>query len=404
VAPRQARARHHWLRATLVAIAGAVTLSACVELPPPPPPPPPPLPLTECTTSTATAADYNALFNKRSAEWAAADMTTPIGNLGNGQFAWLFGDTFAGRVNADGSLSNDAFFNNSLISETNSPTETCLTHRMPGSEGHRTELFPDPSSTSWFWPVSGYKDPSGAVHVVLLKTVDSTAPGGVFDFYVASTKIATVDIDDQHVTSSPVSGGGLPDAPQNARPAYGDGLATDSTYVYFYGFANPNNPAPGNYVARAPIATPEGPWEFWTGPTPNDWSSDVSDAVRMDFTLDSSYATYGPVGQIHPIRYGTGWLAVAKDRDFDGSKILLWKSPNPAGPWSLVGQIGSTPVPASPKLNYGARLVDLPGAGWTVAWNINDDFWAIFGNVRLYGPKFAAPSVSLPDPNTFDGT
>ena len=103
----------------------------------------------------------------------------------------------------------------------------------------------------------------------------------------------------------------------------------------------------------------------------------------------------GPSAAIHPMPWGSGWLAVTEQTFLDRD-IRAWTAPAPQGPWTEPTAVGPANIGQIPPLppggfSYGARLVQLPGSGWILAWNINDDFWDLIANVRLYGPHFATP-------------
>ena len=297
-----------------------------------------------------------------------------------------------------GSIPGSTFLNSSVVAQ----TATCLSHRMPGTEAHRSALFPG-SGQQWYWPMAGWVNPvdPSLTYVVLLKIQKHDYNGDgfdPFDFFVAGDKIATISTADQHLISiSDVTGYADGDF-STRRPGFGEGITSRRHARLPQRIPQRRQHGRRRGARRQlrrprPKATPTAGWEFWTGTT---WSALIADAKPMTFTDGSD-----PSAAIHPTQWGTGWLAVSEQTFLDRD-VRAWTAPSPQGPWTAVLDSGGLPanigqIPPLPPggFSYGARLVQLPGSGWTLAWNTNDDFWDLIANVRLYGPHFATP-VNLP--------
>ena len=352
-------------------------LAACV--------PPAPIPTMSCIANApATAADYQQLFDVRATEAAAADIWTPTAD--GARTVWFLGDTFAGRQQPPGVLAPSYRFLHNAVQV---QSGACLESLMGGVAGTRTDWFAQPTASEYYWPAGTYRDGDGLKAVLLLvRPFDREGEG--FDFYVAGIRVAALDAN--LAATSITRPTPLVDTTSPAQPniPYGNAVAQDDQYVYLYGSARTSEYIVSNYVARAATANVvSGPWEYWDG---TGWSSDATAAVGM--TFDSA-----PMSQLRVTRYGDGWIGVAKMIDGFTEDVTAWYSLSPTGPWVRVptangdGKIATTPKADDDDLVYGASLVNLPGAGWTVMWNINAfPVSEVTADVRRYGPRFAAPS------------
>jgi hypothetical protein len=374
----------------VVAVIAALALSACFPLTP--------LPTRSCITrSLASVADYQQLFDVRATEAAAADIWSPTA-IG-GRVVWFLGDTYVGRQQPRGKLAPGYY---SVHNAVQSQSGGCLDTLMAGTPGHRTDWFTQPSSTSYFWPAGTYVD-NGVLNLFLylVRRVDRAGEG--FDFYVAGMRVAKLQSGNRAVSITRP-----PDLPDTSSPSqlnipYGGSVAEDDQYVYMYGAITTSQYNSSNYVARAPAAdVASGHWEFWDGVA---WSTTPSAAKPMSFLNGEGTEVGGPgLSQLHVTPYGAGWVGVSKRIDGYTDDVTAWFSSSPQGPWQLLptpdgdGEIATTPTADPDDLAYGASLVNLPGAGWVVMWNVNSlPNSNVAANIWRYGPKFAAPS-NLPAP------
>src|SRR5687768_7346252 len=285
--------RPHLKRRSLAAVAAcAATLAACV-------PAAPPIPTQSCISSAPkTAADYQRLFDVRATEAAAADIWTPTPS--GASTLWFLGDTMTGRQQSRGVLAPGyRFVHNALQVQANA----CLETRMAGTQGARTDWYPQPNGTEYYWPAGSYTDTSG-IKLILLLVRPYDRPGEGFDFYVAGIRVASLGSDMRATSISRPAP--LPDTSTASQVniPYGNSAARDSQFVYLYGSVRTSQFASSNYVVRAPVKNVvRGPWEYWTGVA---WSSDPAAAAGMQFVGNA------PLSQLRVTRYGNGWLGIAK--------------------------------------------------------------------------------------------
>jgi hypothetical protein len=90
----------------------------------------------------------------------------------------------------------------------------------------------------------------------------------------------------------------------------------------------------------------------------------------------------------------TGYLAVSLDVDGFG-QLGAWTSTAPQGPWQRAGVVASHTPESSGQLSYDGRIADLPGAGRTVVYSVNDPE-NFTQNIDLYGGRFVPPAISIP--------
>jgi hypothetical protein len=104
-----------------------------------------------------------------------------------------------------------------------------------------------------------------------------------------------------------------------------------------------------------------------------------------------------PIAQLSVVPYGTRYLAGAFTWDALSSEIKSWVSDTPWGPWKEQATTTATfQERTSDQFAYGARIVNLPGANWTVVYSLNDPI-NLTQDFTLYRGQFATPN-GLPSP------
>lgn len=392
----------------------ASVASACIPTPPSLPPVVP----RECANTTpTTAADYGRLINRRSTTYAAGDLIGVVRRPGRSS-VWFLGDPFYGRVLPDGGIDGGGrLIRNLLIAEDG----RCLTPRFGGTADLAGEVFANPAPNTWYWNGGAVALPDGSIDVVLhrMEVFDAGIPG--FNFRPIGIEVAHLrpDLSIASITSVPSSAYVV----NGKLLGFGTSVVTDGVNAYLY--AIDSGPAPRvdadgvvsmvdglrEYVARAPLASiASGAWEYSSCSDPctnRVWVADPSAVTPMQIAPSTSFppddpANNIPLALINVVRYGTGYVAVAKGSDLPAAsgdaalqKVYGWTSATPDGPWHPLGAIGTTklPFPSAPGANsYGARLIDSAAAGWVLTWNTNADLEFVSTHARAYGPQFATPT------------
>jgi hypothetical protein len=379
-----------FLRLALTIVAAAVMFASCVPVAPPP--------VSQyCAPSTpSSAGGYQAAFNNLRltyTEWITADDAVPI-SLPDGRVLWLFGDTFTGRTNPDGSVpANAGFIHNSFVLQSG----PCFAPLMGGAAHARASLIPDPAPNEWYWPAGGVVD-GGVVRVFLwhMRSAPSSAPGlgfSTIDMQVASYSLPFLQL----LSIQPLP---FPTGANGATPPYGaTALSAPDGFVYLYGAEQGNT-----YVARTPAGhVPAGPWEFFDG---SSWSSNPAQAAPMSWPNSPPHnpvfgSGAGPVAQPWVVPYkplsdpNLAYLATAEPVDAFSNQVFGYTAPTPAGPWTYQEVIASAP---SNMPSYGAATrFNLPGTtSPVVIYSVNN---LVFSSgptsIFQYGPWFMAP-ITLP--------
>jgi hypothetical protein len=386
---RGRRARFVLGTAVLVLIA-----AACRPVAPPPPPPPPPQPVGQaCVGSTpVTPTDYQSAFDHLRltyTEWASADGSIPV-DLPDGRTAWLFSDTYVGKVNSGGAIDpSDRLVRNSFVVQNGS----CFAPVMGGAPLARSDLIPNPASNEWYWPASGIVD--GSLLQVFLWHMQSTGSGSALAFNALGMSMATFSLPSltlQGVTALPFTSSAHPYGATAMR-----GPGPDGTDVYLYGTNSRND-----YVARAPLGQEDNPtaWVFWTGVA---WLPSPAPAAPMHWTgvppiLPQLGSGEGPAAQPWVVPYGSEFLATSKSADAFSNDVSIYTAPTPAGPWTYAEQVADTS--ASDVQAYGAFLRNATSANPNVVYSVNTTFDSSPppASIYNYGARFVPPSATLPPP------
>jgi hypothetical protein len=386
-----------FLAAGLMVAVGAGCFS-----PPPPPPPPPQI----CGQSFTTASQYQLSYHNlghAGLGWITADGFVPV-SLPDGSTGWWMSDTMTGTANPDNSVQNPGNVHNSLVQQ----AASCLSPKF-GSPA-----MINGTGGAWYWPGSSVVQ-GNTVEVFSYKLVPASGQPG-FDWRVVGTTVTRFGLPSLQLLGPPV------DLPLNATPQdpYGGDavpwgirsfLNPADGKVYLYGTTRRDGPFPFDdaWLARAPFDQPTN-LEYFTNPllpTDPSWSTSFTDAKPMTFTRNL-LPDNSPIAQLSVVPYGNRFLASAFEADVfqdqqGRSFVRAWVADTPQGPWQMVvngtGQpqnVATFQRQTADQIAYDARVAELPGAGWTVVYSVNDPIHQQ-QNFTLYRGQFAAPT-GLPAP------
>jgi hypothetical protein len=345
---------------------------------------------------------FNALGHTDTG-WVTADGFVPV-PLPDGTTAWWMSDTMRGTANPDNSVPNAGNVHNSVVQQ----GPTCLTPKF----GNPALI--NGTGGKFYWPGSAVIE-GNTMAVFAYKLEPASGPTG-FDWKVLGTAVANFALPSLQLLGPPT------DMPVNNTPQapYGGAAvpwgihsflnATDGK-VYLYGTTRRPGaiPADDAWLARAPFDQLTN-LEYFTDPLlpalPS-WSTNFADAKPMKFNKNN-LPDSSPLAQLNVVPYGSRFLAGAFAADVfqdnqGRSFVRAWTSDTPHGPWELVVTSGGQPRDVAifqrrtpNQIAYDARIVPLPGAGWTVVYNVNDPIHQ-WNDFTLYRGEFAAPN-GLPDP------
>jgi hypothetical protein len=377
--------------ALLVVAAACTPLKQPAPAPPPPPPPGPATAPTQfCGASFSNPSQYKNNFHgltHAGTGWLSTDAFVPAQNTDN-TTAWWMADTINGTLSGH-SVAAPKLTHNSLVVQQGS----CLRPKVGGTATQPIDLIPKQGS-EWFWPGSSIADGTTMYVFGWTAVPDPNAPAG-FQYRITGTAVAkfampSLDYLGRTQLSTMSSN---EDVPWGVRAFKGsDG------FVYLYGTAKIKDPntllglRAEVYVARTTIANLQNQalWEFWTA---TGWAQGGS-PVPMLFVDENGLPTGGPLAQPSVVASGSGYLAASLDVD-GFNQVGAWTSTAPQGPWQRAGVVANHTPESSGQLSYDGRIADLPGAGLTVVYNVNDAENNL-NNVDLYGGRFVAPAISIP--------
>jgi hypothetical protein len=368
-------------RTLILLVAGLLAAVGCLPIEPPAPARPTQVCGVDFSSANAYQNSFGAL-TRGNTGWITADAFVAT-SLPDGRTAWWMADTMVGSE-TDNSAPDAGVVHNSAVLQSNG----CLAPRLEPIT---------PPNGRWSWPGSTIVENDTMLVFVWVVGPGSGDPG--FDFTIFGTAVARYHLPDLQllgVTNLPVQ-----DAPQQP---YGGGaipwgirsVDADGT-VYLYGTTKRSGLGPADiWVARAPFVQVTDPsaWQYFTAlPAPLDWSNQFSAAEPMSFPVAPDAAA--PLAQMSVARYGDKYLASAVSDVLD-SRVRAWISTDPEGPWQYLGVVATAQL-RSGQYAYDARTVKLPGAGWTVVYNVNDPNHNR-QDVTLYRGQFAPPNGGVLPP------
>jgi hypothetical protein len=297
--------------------------------------------------------------------------------LPDGRVVWIFGDTFLGTVEKDGSRKKGSpvFIRNSMAVMDDDSLRTI--HQV--IDGWESSLVIPPEAKKgtvfsedslWYWPGDGFVE-NGKLKIFM--TGFYQADTGNWGFRWTSANIATFSLPNFELE-------GIDHLfyPNEAEVHWGHAICDDDEdYTYIYG-AGDKFP----YVARAPKGNIHAPWEFYDG---QGWVNDSQLAKPM--------AEFRGSEQFSVIKLGDKYVLLTQAGDFLSSSIYTCTSDYPYKEWSekkeqyklqpLVPEkdlFAYNPV-AHPHLNENDELL----VSYCInSFNLND----LFEDASKYRPVF----------------
>ncbi|MFL5885714.1 MAG: DUF5005 domain-containing protein [Thermoleophilaceae bacterium] len=291
--------------------------------------------------------------------------------LPDGREVWAFGDTFLGRVNADGSRPADApMVHNSLVVQDG----TRLTTLHGGTSAQPSSLVSPADPASWYW--SGTPVVEGSKLYWFLSRRRATG-GGSWDFSYQDSAVATFSLPDLRLES-------VTTVPGGASVLWGAAVLDDGAYTYVYGTENSGGHRYA-HVARAPRGQLASAWEYFTG---SGWSSDPAASARAVDGVSDAYSV---------VARGGRWYLVSQDPGF-GNVIRAYPATSPAGPWGSPVSLYTTSDPGPTRYTYSAiahpELSD--ASSLVVSYDVNTlDHGTLYADVWSYRPRFVRVPWSL---------
>jgi hypothetical protein len=319
-------------------------------------------------------AFFSAMTTNRPDGWITADLTASV-DLRDGRVLWLFGDTWTGARAPDGGIAPGARLqHNSALVQTGGCVD------LVGSAG--AGWLTIPGTEDFWWPAGGVVagGARGQVVEVFVTRVRRTG-SGVFDF-------AAVGMDVVQLRRADLAVVGVRPLPHQDR-LWASSVVADGGWLYLFG--RDYTAGPSTYLARVRAGDLDGRWQFRSG---RRWRRDPARATPV---LSAPPFNNPAVARLRDGR----WLAIAKDREFDGTALIGWTATAPQGPWRATGPLIAAPTAGRPdEFTYLAAPhpeITLASKHLLVSWNLNSraaDLDRLTDPVvATYGPRFAAIEV-----------
>jgi hypothetical protein len=333
----------------------------------------------DCSVSAPTtpAGWQRAFDNLNSDTWSGGDQTAST-RLPDGRVLWLFGDTFQGGVNPDGSrAAGTRLVHNSLVIA----DRGCL-RGVSGPSG--AEVVPNTSDGQFFWLQQGFFA-AGALYATAIR-VRKTGPGD-FDFATTGTFLVRFAYAPGGTPTFAALYGTPASGTPDATPLWGAGVAQADGYTYFYGTRSmPGILGDALYVARVPSreVTVPAAWRFSTGTT---WSATPGSArpVSVAGGVSTSLSVWRCRDAI--------WCGLTKSGGAFGKAIVLLSARAPTGPWTetVVGLSPSLVHPGEFTYNSLAHPeIPLADGALLISTNRNTlDRSRLMADADLYKPQFS---------------
>jgi len=331
-----------------------------------------------------SAADLTGMFSRygdTGGQWTGGDDTASVA-LPDGRVAWLFSDTYLGKVSVDHSRPREsAFVHNTIVVQQGvQPVRTL----RGGPADHPAALVAPPTADEYYWAQDGVVEGESLRVFYDRYRRDGT---GLWDFTLVGSVLATFGLPGlnlERVTALPLGD----------RIGWGSAVLGDGGFTYVYGAERVGDALRFAHVARAPAGGLDGAWEFWTG---SDWSTSVDRSARLLSGVGTSYSVQ---------RAGDRYVLLTTEGNllFNPS-IVAYTAPAPTGPWGAPLQL-DTPAEAAPgssTVSYDARLhpeLARPGK-LLISYNVNSlDAATAYSDARVYRPRFVEVDWPPAEPGT----
>lgn len=309
------------------------------------------------------------LWTRTGPGWTGGDGTYSVG-LPDHRSAWIFGDTFLGTLNPDGSRSRSTpFVHNSLVVQKGSRLYDVY-------EGKRLTLVSPASSkhgNRFYWPGAGVVQK----HKLLLFLLSFRSSGsGMWNFAYTGSALTTFSLPALSLVSV---------APVRSSPTikWGSWVFHDGDFTYIYGVED-QGLIKYVHVARVRSGGLSGRWQYYGQ---RGWSSDPSLSGRV---------LAGVSNQFSVVRIGSRYELISQDDAFSRS-ISAYAGATPAGPFGSKTVLYTTPDWGPGTYTYNA--VAHPDQSWSggllVSYNVNSlTSQAVYSEAALYRPRFVRVPLS----------
>ncbi|MEU5881929.1 DUF4185 domain-containing protein [Spirillospora sp. NPDC047279] len=336
--------------------------------------------------SSAPHAELNGLFtryatdNGRVDDWTGADGTYST-RLPDGRLAFVFSDTFLGKVNADGSRSpvieeggTTPFLNNTFVIKDGGK----LTTVTGGTKDAPKAIMPPRDKDHWYW--AGDAVTAGGKVQATYQEYERFGPG-IWDWRWSRNVLAQFS---PKRLNKPTS---VTQLPSSKGISWASWIERAGRTIYVYGVEDKGN-TKYMHLARVRGNSLKGTWEFAKGD--GTWSRKEADSARIMDGVANEYSVS---------RLGRGYVLITQDTtELFSTRIVAYYSCDQDGPFTGKTTIYTTPetgatgsygnpnvftynAHAHPELGSGNRFV----VSYNVNTLVNTDHYK---DTSIYRPRF----------------
>ncbi|WP_083999261.1 DUF5005 domain-containing protein [Actinomadura kijaniata] len=331
-------------------------------------------------------AELNGLFtrygtdNRRTDDWTGADGTYST-TLPDGRLAFVFSDTFLGKVNADGSRfpvieegGTTPFLNNTFVVKDGRR----LTTVTGGTAGKPAAVMPPRDSKHWYW--AGDAVTAGGVVQVTYQEYERFGTGA-WDWRWSRNVLARFR---PGRLGRPFS---VTPLPSSRGISWASWLERAGGHIYVYGVEDLGG-TKYMHLARVKGTSLTGRWEY--AAADGSWSRREADSARVMSGVANEYSVS---------RLGPGYVLITQDTtELFSARIVAYFSCSPRGPFTGKTTVYTTPetgaagsygnpnvftynAHAHPELSRGGRIV----VSYNVNSLVNTDHYR---DTSIYRPRF----------------
>lgn len=343
--------------------------------------------------SAKPAPEIDALF-QRTDGWIGGDGAFSV-PLPGGRVAWLFSDTWVGKIR-DGKRAEAAMVNNTIGIQRSrlAPLDYAI---ATDPAGKARSLIVPADGHGWFWQQAAVFA-NGRLHR-FLNQLESSGEPGAFGFRSVGLCLgvtANVDKDPTGWQTRQIKLSNTLFEPTRTL-TWGSSVLLQGKTAYVYGTDDlRRNGRLDRYLAVARVPTNQiedtSAWEYFDGKA---WSKDFRMAAHVADGLATEHSV---------TRFGHGYLAVYTLNGLS-PKVVARYSQHPWGPWSEATTLYTCPEMASMPhaFTYAAKAHESLSKGDEVvlSYVVNStDSWEVARNASLYWPRFVRVRLKIPQTQT----
>ena len=332
-----------------------------------------------------TDEHFNSLFIRKGGGFTGGDGTYSV-KLPDGRSVWIFGDTFLGQVEEDGSRKkmDPIYIRNSFVIQDGDNLTTL--HQNINGRDHSTVIPPHvldsdfeiTETEQWYWPGDGLIENNELK--VFMSEFHQTG-SGMWDFQWKNTALASFSLPDLKLID--ITYFSFP----NNNIHWGHAVFEDDEYTYIYGLGN-GKP----YAARAASGSIYGQWEFYTA---EGWSKNHENCTPIA-DIDGSE-------QFSILKWKGKYIFITQLGGLS-DQICSFTSDKPFSDWGNKQVIYKTPLlPENNKNIFTYNAVAHPqfieNNSILVSYNTNSfELEDHFKDAGIYRPRFIRVPLKIIDP------